>query len=226
MKKKLLLLILGLLNVVYIYADEKLILEAVNDLFISTLNDRQWTLGRSSVLFEQGKDSDFYEWRNLQDSNLNTCWCEGKKDAGIGEYVLIPFSREDGLGFSYRKAQRFKNIVCSLNINNGNCKDMESFMKNNRIKRCRIKVYDTPVIYGQNITYANSTPLLIYDSIIELEDTPDKQLFDFCIKLRDDETECSPLLMIQLIILDVYPGTQYDNTAISEIKVYGEYVDQ
>ena len=209
----------------FIYANEKLILEAVNDLFISTLNDRQWTLGRSSVLFEQGKDSDFYEWRNLQDSNLNTCWCEGKKDAGIGEYVLIPFSREDGLGFSYRKAQRFKNIVCSLNINNGNCKDMESFMKNNRIKRCRIKVYDTPVIYGQHITYANSTPLLIYDSIIELEDTPDKQLFDFCIKLRDDETECSPLLMIQLIILDVYLGTDYDNTCISEINVCGEYAE-
>ena len=29
---------------------------------------------------------------------------------------------------------------------------------------------------------------------------------------------------MQLIILDVYPGTDYDDTCISEINVYGEYV--
>ena len=29
---------------------------------------------------------------------------------------------------------------------------------------------------------------------------------------------------MQLIILDIYPGTDYDNTCISEFKVYGEYV--
>ena len=110
-----------------VYSSDSCILEAINEMLVNTLPNNTWILGRSSVLVEKNKDNDFYEWRNLQDNDLSTCWAEGKEDSGINEYFLIPFSRRDGVGFSYRKALRSKNIECHIKIYNGNCASIESF---------------------------------------------------------------------------------------------------
>lgn len=61
---------------------------------------------------------------------------------------------------------------------------------------------------------------------IELKDTMDEQNFSFKINTRDDNIYSSPFVIMQLIILDVYPGTDYDDTCISEINVYGEYAEE
>ena len=66
--------------------------------------------------------------------------------------------------------------------------------------------------------------MLIYDSLIELKDTMELQEFDLPLKLRNDYVTSSPLLVLKITIADIYPGTDYDNTCISEINVYGEYV--
>ena len=78
---------------------------------------------------------------------------------------------------------------------------------------------------GQNTIVVESEPLVIYDSDIEIKDIREVQEFDFLINLRDDYLYSTPTLILQFIILDVYKGTDYDDTCISEIKVYGEYVD-
>ena len=57
-----------------------------------------------------------------------------------------------------------------------------------------------------------------------MQDSPETQKYEFSIILRDDFLYSSPAVILQLIILDVYPGSDYDDTCISEIKVYGEYV--
>lgn len=66
--------------------------------------------------------------------------------------------------------------------------------------------------------------MLIYDSLIELKDTMELQEFDLPLKLRNDYVTSSPLLVLKITIVDIYPGSDYDNTCISEINVYGEYV--
>ena len=66
--------------------------------------------------------------------------------------------------------------------------------------------------------------MLIYDSLIELKDTMELQEFDLPLKLRNDYVTSSPLLVLKITIADIYPGSDYDNTCISEINVYGEYV--
>lgn len=137
---------------------------------------------------------------------------------------MIPFSRRDGVGFSYRKALRSKNIECHIKIYNGNCASIESFKENNRIKNCRIQIFDTPIVYGQEKSYVEANPLLIYDSLIELKDTMELQEFDLPLKLRNDYVTSSPLLVLKITIVDIYPGSDYDDTCISEINVYGEYV--
>lgn len=207
-----------------VYSNDSCILEAINEMLVNTLPNNTWILGRSSVLVEKNKDNDFYEWRNLQDNDLSTCWAEGKEDSGINEYFLIPFSRRDGVGFSYRKALRSKNIECHIKIYNGNCASIESFKENNRIKNCRIQIFDTPIVYGQEKSYVEANPLLIYDSLIEMKDTMELQEFDLPLKLRNDYVTSSPLLVLKITIADIYPGSDYDNTCISEINVYGEYV--
>jgi hypothetical protein len=50
------------------------------------------------------------------------------------------------------------------------------------------------------------------------------QEFDLPLKLRNDYVTSYPLLVLKITIVDIYPGSDYDNTCISEIKVYGEYV--
>lgn len=215
-------------NFVILNAQEDFLCNAIN-VFNSLgtdayTEDGAWKQGRSSVLIENTNEDNKYEWNKLQDKNIKTCWSEGVKGFGYNEYILIPFGRSDGINFNYKKAKRNKNIKCCLEINNGNCKSFDSFEKYNRVKTCRIKVLDIPNCVGQDKIYAESDPIIVYDSNIVLQDSPESQKYEFSIILRDDFLYSSPSVILQLIILDVYPGTDYDDTCISEIKVYGEYV--
>ena len=228
MKKRLVQFLLILSQAMFLFCEDSLC-EAMNALYslgaTAYTDEVVWKQGRSSVLIEDENEKSKYEWNKLQDKDTATCWSEGKSGNGFNEYVLIPFGRSDGANFSYRKAKKNKNIKCCLEINNGNCKSADSFSKYNRVKKCKIKVFDIPANVGQNSTYTEAPPLVIYDSEIVLQDNPELQKFDFTINLRDDYLYSSPSVVLQLIILDVYPGTDNDNTCISEINIYGEYVN-
>ena len=93
------------------------------------------------------------------------------------------------------------------------------------MKKAKIVFYDTPISVGQNSTKIKDEPIIIYENIIDFKDSIDKQNFSFIINTRDDNIYSSPFIVMQLIILDIYPGSDYDNTCISEIKVYGEKVN-
>ncbi len=207
------------------FADEMLIKKAIDDMHRSALVEKPWLSARSSALVENAGRPDEFEWDNLSDNDVTTCWCEGVNGPGINEYVLMYIDHENGLSFDYGRAQRFKNIKCHLEINNGFCKSQDLFVKNNRVKTCRIEVYDTPEVYGQYKTFIRADPVKLYDSLLELADTSEKQEFEFSIILRKDNIYDEPLVLMKLTILDVYPGTNYDDTCISEIKVYGEYAE-
>jgi hypothetical protein len=204
------------------------IAEAIDDYYSYdvSIKGEPWKKGRSSVLIEKGKAEDIYELSKLNDNDLSTAWVEGVKGNGIGEYVLRNIWKKAGNGFesfNYR-IERDVNIV--LEVNNGFCKSEALFKKNNRIKKARIIIYDAPLVVGQNYTYVESDPVVLYDTVIELQDIMEQQKFEFAIKLRDDYHYSEPEVLLKFTILDVYKGTAYDDTCISEMHVYGEYEDK
>ena len=127
--------------------------------------------------------------------------------------------------FNYQESIEKDGIQFFLSVNNGYCKSENLFLKNNRVKKAKIVFYDTPISVGQNSTKIKDEPIIIYENIIDFKDSIDKQNFSFIINTRDDNIYSSPFIVMQLIILDIYPGSDYDNTCISEIKVYGEKVN-
>ncbi|MCI6826298.1 MAG: hypothetical protein MR937_03155 [Spirochaetia bacterium] len=208
--------------------DYSFVKKAINQYWSTLPYGTNWTLSRSSALKESSESPDFYERDKAFDGNIETAWVEGVDGNGNNEYIMTTvFKRYKKwyVNFDYQEVIEKKGINIFLSVNNGYCKNENLFLKNNRVKRAKIVFYDTPIAVGQDSTNIDDNPMIIYEEEIELRDIMDEQKFSFIINTRDDNLFSSPFIMIQLIILDVYPGTQYDNTAISEIKVYGEYVD-
>lgn len=233
MKKKVFLILL-LLKSMCLFCEENdydFVEKAIEQFWSTLPYGTNWTLSRSSALKESSESPDFYERDKAFDGNIETAWVEDGSGSGINEYIMTNILLKDKKldlfsNINYRKVLKKNGVCLFLSINNGFCKNEDLFIQNNRVKEARIIVYDTPISIGQDSTMIDNNPIVVYENIIELKDTMDEQKFSFIINTRDDNLFSSPFIMIQLIILDVYPGTQYDNTAISEIKVYGEYVDQ
>ena len=184
-----------------------------------------WKEGRSSVLLEANKDTDFYEWKNLVDKNEGTAWVEGVNGAGIGEYVCLDVLCLDEydtlVGFNHEDGE----VKIHFNINNGYCKNEILHKKNNRVKDARVRIYDIPISVNMNNTYVKGSPKKIYDEKIHLKDILTKQNFLFNVTIPQNDECYSTMLLLEFEILDVYKGTDYDDTAISEIEVFGEYLN-
>lgn len=72
--------------------------------------------------------------------------------------------------------------------------------------------------------FVDGEPTVIFENIIELQDSIEKQEFNFQTKLVNYDSYCIPFTLLKMEILDVYKGTDFDDTAISEIEVFGEYI--
>lgn len=185
-----------------------------------------WKEGRSSVLLEANKESDFYEWKNLVDQDETTAWVEGAAGDGIGEYFLSTISNINEYGistsFNYRRKRK---INIHLNLINGYCKNESLFKKNNRVKKAKITIYDIPLNAGVDTMFVDGEPIIILNDIIELDDSMDSQEFIFETRLANTNSYCTPVVLLKFEILDIYKGSDYDDTAISEIEVFGEYLN-
>jgi len=165
-----------------------------------------------------------YPAGNLTDMNLTTAWVPANK-GGIGDWIEFDFKEEDSLG-----------RVTSLFLVNGYHKNQTSYEQNNRIKRVKVTLtsfshdedenetgivdtfyYSFPDAPYQSI---NLTMLANQSTYVENErynttiyETP-TPVFD--LFLTDDLSVKS----IRITITDVYKGTKYDDTCISEILLY------
>ena len=196
---------------------------AINDYFSYEVHEKNeyWNYCCSSFLKENNKDIYFYGYNNLFDNDISTAWVEGVDGSGINEYLLIPFYKQDESMFSYKKK---KNINIQLQINNGYCKNESLFYKNNRVKKIKITIYDIPLNSDLNNMFVDGEPTVIFEDIIELQDSIEKQEFNFQTKLVNYDSYCIPFTLLKMEILEVYKGTDFDDTAISEIEVFGEYI--
>lgn len=230
MKKKFILMtmIFQMLCVFCEDNDLSFVKEAGEQYFATLPYGENWTLARSSALRENGKSIDLYERDKAFDNNKDTAWVEGVPSFGRNEYIMTNVLIRDGKFYydvNYHESKEESGIKIYLSILNGFCKNQNLYFSNNRVKKARIVFYDTPISIGQDYTTIRANPIIVFEKEIELEDVMEEQKFCFNLTTRVDFPFCTAALLMQLTILDVYRGTDYDDTCISEIKVYGEYAE-
>jgi len=142
-----------------------------------------------------------YSVKNLIDEDPKTIWAEGAKDSGINEYIDINITPYLD---NYAGAYKIKKI----GLINGYAINESLFKKNNRVKTMRIDY--------KNYLADENTPDIEKEGslVVDLEDSMAKQYIEFK----------KPILMstVKITILDVYRGTMWNDTCISELELVPE----
>lgn len=133
-----------------------------------------------------------YTANNAHDLRYDTAWVEGAPGPGIGQTLTYTFTN---------KCPRITDIL----IHTGYIKDESTWLKNNRVKTLELSINGTPT------------------ALIQLADTRAQQSFDLellGIGPLGRRADGEPLILT-FKILDIYSGTTYDDTAITEIYFEG-----
>ncbi|TGK86214.1 hypothetical protein EHQ23_08125 [Leptospira bourretii] len=187
----------------------------------------------SSFLMEPGKKKDLYHAKKLVDGSLSSSWCTSK-NKGIGEILYIPFNSTFTESYIYSK----KNHTITIRISNGYGGSVELFQKNNRAKQMTLEIYELAFTDTLDIgveTVPNyprkilEGPILNSKHEIEFEDDPSSRDIDIPIELKIMPKErinkfASPDLFLKFTILEIYPGSKYNDLCIAEMAVYGESI--
>lgn len=145
-----------------------------------------------------------YEPENLLDMDFTTAWCPG----GTGAGAWIELDMEPCL-------------LGALLIANGYTKSEEAYTANSRIRSVRVTLTGDP-----DNGRGGGQEGVVYDEVITLEDIPWAELDgrNFARGLQELFSE-SDLGMavagIRLEILEVYPGTTWDDLCVSELVLSG-----
>ena len=143
-----------------------------------------------------------YEADHLLDEDFSTAWVEGTSDAGVGAQIEIILDEVMPL--------------TAIGLINGYTKSERTYYRNNRIKKIRIEVR------GSNTYENDALETLTYE--VELPDRPysaiNEQSFATQLDIPYDVGEGAygkRVRRVVLTILEVYPGTRYNDTCLSEI---------
>jgi len=148
----------------------------------------------SSSVLKPSKNNT-YAASNLNDLNYKTAWIEGVPGYGIGQTIVYTFPPEN---------PRINKII----IINGYIKSKTAWEENSRVKRLKMYIDDKP--------YA----------ILNLADSRQEQIFSVKLIGNSDRKDYEKLKLkpkwrMKFEILEVYKGTKFDDTAISEIYFDG-----
>lgn len=130
-----------------------------------------------------------YNAEQISDFNASTAWVEGAKGYGIGEYIEFRYD--------FSKVAESDYSVNTVIINNGYSKNCTTWESNSRVKQLKI--------------YVNTVP----HTVIILKDTNDTQT----VSMPSIKFEAKKINIVRFEILEVYKGTKYKDTAISEIQL-------
>jgi hypothetical protein len=151
------------------------------------------TLSASSFL-KPGKTSS-YEPKNIHDLNYGSAWVEGVPGNGVGEFVTYHIPPNN---------PRINKLI----VVNGYVRNDKTWIENSRVKKLKM--------YLDNKPYA----------ILNLKDVKNEQLFSVDLIGYSDRHDYNALLIkpwytIKFEIMEVYPGSKYQDTAITEIYFDG-----
>ncbi len=149
-----------------------------------------------SASSELKDENNRYSAWNIVDERPETAWVEGKEDFGKNEFITISMSphmeidEDDYLKGSYK--------IKKIGIINGYAKDENTYKQNNRVKKLLLKCDNE----------FSETHFRSYT----LKDTMAMQYIEFD----------KPIFMnkVEIKIRDIYKGSKYDDTCISEIKLF------
>jgi hypothetical protein len=142
-----------------------------------------------------------YPLANLFDGKWETAWVEGATGPGVNEWIEVEMD----------SVIRFMGII----LINGYAKSEQTYYANNRIKELKVEIEHPKREYGGNETL-----------VVELEDLP-YQTIDIHTFMKmasivyDGGDGGRDYFKFKLTILDVYKGTTYDDTCLSELLVLG-----
>jgi len=147
----------------------------------------------SSFLKSEDRNyKDKYNGKKAFDGNLNTSWVEGAKGLGKGQWLEVYF----------KKPITFYTIA----IANGYAKNRSLYNMNAKIKKLKVE-----------ITASEShTIIMTFDNIAYPQVSKKTNLFAY-LQLSYRGSNVSDVRKIRFTILDVYPGTKFKDTSISEI---------
>lgn len=134
-------------------------------------------------------DSGYFP-QNALDQDLNTAWVEGRKGYGSGEWISFEFKGPFDIE--------------ELRIVNGYTKSEKLYYANNRVKRMRLKL----------VTEHDEL-----EDEINLSDIPYEEMMEKCgeVIFKTDYGKRILVNKVVFIIEEVYRGSRYDDTCISEI---------
>ncbi len=145
----------------------------------------------SSVLAPQGKYN--YKAENIHDLTYKTAWVEGKSDYGVGEWIEY-------------KLPPGNPRITEFCVANGLIRTKKAWQENSRVKTLGVTINGKPF------------------TTLHLKDVYAEQRFDvgeIGYPDRDADLTGRAPIVIRFTILDVYPGTKYKDTAITEIYFDG-----
>lgn len=144
-----------------------------------------------------------YTAKNMFDLDFNTTWAVRDNGNSIGEKIEIELDKYH-LG-----------AICFLN---GYTKNEAVYTENNRIKKLRLEI--------EYVDFNDSTKSIIESREISIKDIPfssiSKNNFGNMLSIIEDFGDgYLQIKKITLTILEVYKGTKYSDTCISEIFLLG-----
>jgi hypothetical protein len=194
------------------------------DLSLSSTNGHLWLstseLEKPAEFNEIGR----YCVVNIFDGNPATCWADGVQGSGVGEKIYFSIPAD----------------LSALKITNGLAKNKQIFKKNNRIKKIKITLYGAVATDEDMGQFADNYKCLPYSKELtaDLDDIISPQqiklTFDWdsittfkkhvlqAFETREDVQQNRSKryfeYILQLEIMDVYKGSKWDDTCISEIE--------
>ncbi len=160
----------------------------------------------SSTLYPQ-KDYN-YNISNIDDGNTKTAWIEGVGSYGINEQLLFTSSIDE-------KWNTLTIQIDSIGIVNGYAFNDTIYSQNSRVKKIKISSGFQSGYFDDNFEMIDFDQLFEdknTDTYFILKDTPEMQYLVFNPPIKANT--------LILTILDIYKGSKYSDTAISEIVFF------
>jgi len=185
----------------------------------------------SSELIEKGLPKDYYSAKKAVDGKVETAWVEGVEGDGIDEYIYFKLEVDSFPWYGDFDTKDNKYIEFEISIINGIGKNKKLYEKNNRIQKAVLEVYEARVVIRQIEPWIISEQEPILNSTFNINLKDDIRPQKFIIKIRPkqgyDENLSNFFTFIgKLIIKEVYAGTKYRDTGISEIKTKRLDIDE
>jgi len=192
------------------------------------LADTIWQLVKAKEIYLPQSSSlhpKKYNVLKIFDRNFSTCWAEGSRGFGRGDWVIF---NSIAVFWLYNGMWRSKALFYANNrIKKMKLSFYEVYSKTRRRYKPRTKEFETKRTYFKNVYLISETVVELPDGMYPVEIYKKHDPIPFEISpdnknLPDEKQANDGNLFCRLEILDVYRGTKYNDTCISEI-VFGRF---